>query len=228
MRQESTSRESYWGIGCARTPAGPLPYYVTWRDIQVDSLWARGILSDLGIGAGSLIHLTHNYSEQALFGPYYQAARYLGATFANGMASPYDAYRLEMYLRRFRFQAAIGITEEVLDGLAQARHHLDQIFAKVPVIAALPSAHGRLTEMGFKPWRLLPLGPLLAVEAPDGSGARYNHGEWQLETRAGRVFLSAAPRRRRDNGFIDLDTGLDGAIEMVATPRGREPRVFTA
>ncbi|MDR2188072.1 MAG: hypothetical protein LBE62_08475 [Azonexus sp.] len=228
MNHGTDSREAYWAIGCARTPSEVLPYYVTWRDIDIDIHWARAILPELGVTKGSLVHFTHNYSESAMFWPYYQATRHLGAAFANGMASPYDAYRLEMYLRRFHFQACIGVTGKVLEGIAQARHHLDQVFARVPVIAAFPGAHRRLEEIGFKPWRLLPLGPLFAIEAPDKSGARYNHGEWILASKNGRIFLSASPKRRRDNGFVDLDTGLDGAIEMVSTPRGREPRLFTA
>lgn len=228
MKKATKSRETYWAIGCARLPTQTLPYYVTWRDMEVDSVWARNALVEMGVGAGSLVHFTHNYSESALFWPYYTAMRFLGGTFANGMASPYDAYRMEMYLRRFHLTAAIGLTENVVDALAQAHHHLDRIFAKVKVIAAFPGAYERLEDVGLKPWRLLSLGPLLAIESPDRSGARYNSAEWQLESRDGRIFLSASPKRIRDNGFVDLDTGINGSLEMVSTANGREPRIFVA
>lgn len=230
MAQQSTSQNfgSYWGIGCARTPAGALPYFISWRDMEVDSFWAHHILSEMGIGAGSLVHFTHNYSEEALLYPYYLATRHLGGTFAHGMATPYDAYRIEMFLRRFRFQAAIGIAPGTLDGLEQAGHQPAKVFAQTPVLAALPGAYERLVAMGFQPWRLIPLGPLYAFEAPDGSGARYNAGEWNLASRNGRIFLSASARRKRDNGFENLDTGINGTLGMVTTPRGREPRLFLA
>lgn len=214
-------------ISCVRTPAGVLPYTVTQRDVQIDAMWARRhVLSEMDVARGSLVHFTHSYSEEIQFWPFYVAALFMGATYANGMPSMFDAYRMEMYMRRFRFQVVFGIAPGTLDGLEQAGHLLPRVFAHVPHLVALPGAYERLLRVDLAPWRVVSLGPCLVIEAPDRSGARYNVGEWDLESRNGRIFLSASPRRRRDDGFVDLDTGVDGAVELVKTPRGREPRVF--
>lgn len=217
-------------ISCVRTPAGVLPYAVTQRDVQIDALWARRqVLAEMGVARGSLVHFTHTYSEEIQFWPYYVATLLMGGTVSNGMPSTFDSYRMEMYMRRLRFQVVFGIAPGTLDGLEQAGHVLSRVFAHVPHLVALPGAYERLVRADLAPpWRAFSLGPCLAVEAPDRSGARYDVGEWDLESRNGRIFLSAAPRRRRDCGFVDLDTGVDGEIGLVKTPHGREPRIFLA
>jgi hypothetical protein len=218
---------TYWGVCCARIPAGELTHLVTWRDMDVDAFWARRcIIPAMEIAAGSLVHFTHNYSEEYLFWPLYQAVRQVGGTFATGMATPWDAYRIEMYLRRFHLQAAIGIAPATLDGLAQSGLDPIEVIGRARVVAALPGAYERLVAAGLKPWRIVPLGPACAYEAPDGAGARYNAGEWELESRAGRIFLSASPRRRLDETLVGIDTGVDGIIRTIATPGGSELRLF--
>lgn len=224
MRAEYNEFQHLWAIGCARVPAGVLPYPVSWRDIDADTRWAQQLLRAMGIGRGALVHLSHFYSELAQLWPFYQAVRDLGAVLANGMPSGFDAYRLEMYLRRFQLAAAIGIAPDTLNSLEQSGHDLRKLFARTEVLVALPGAWERLRAIGFKPWRMLPLGPLLAIEPPDGSGARFNNREWQVTNSGGQLQLSAGPQRAC--AFRELETGIAGMVEKVGGDTGPEFRIF--
>jgi len=224
MRAEYNQFQHLWGIGCVRVPAGALPYPISWRDIEADTRWTQHLLRGMGIAPGALVHLSHYYSELAQLWPFYQATRDLGAVIANGMPSPFDAYRLEMYLRRFRLTAAIGIAPDTLNSLEQQGHDLQKLFASTAVLAALPGAWERLRVLGFKPWRLIALGPLLAIEAPDASGARFNNREWQVTGGGDGLRVSAGPQRACD--FRELETGVAGMVEKVEGAAGPEFRLF--
>jgi hypothetical protein len=226
MRAEYNQYQQLWGIGCARVPAGALPYPVSWRDIDVDSRWTQVILRELGVGRGDFVHISHYYSELGQTWPYYEAARNIGAVFANGMPSLFDAYRLEMYLRRFQLAATIGVATDTLDGLQQGGHDIAKLYAKAGTIVALPGGWERLRALGFKPWRLLPLGPIFAIEAPDGSGARFDNREWRVDSSNGQLLVSAAPQRACD--FRALETGVQGTVEKVNGEAGPELRVFVS
>lgn len=224
MRPEFSEYQQLWGIGCVRAPAGVLPYPVSWRDVDVDARWMQRQLGEMGVVPGSFVHICHFYADLAQAWPFYQGARNIGAVFANGMPTSYDAYRLEMYLRRFRLQAAIGVTEDTLDGLVQGGHDPAVIYANAAVTAAHPGAWERLRSFGFRPWRLRALGPLYTVEAPDESGGRFDNREWRVQCEDGRLLLSAAHQRAAR--FERLDTGLRGRLESVKTEAGPELRVF--
>jgi hypothetical protein len=224
MKPDYSEYQQLWSIGCARVPAGVLPYPVSWRDLEVDARWTQGILRNLGVDRGDLVHISHNYSELGQWYPYYQAVRNLGAVFANGMPTTYDAYRLEMYLRRFKLAAAVGVAADTLTGLEQGGHAPEKVFANAKTLVAMPDALQRLQGLGFKPWRLLPLGPLFAIAAPDNSGARYDNSEWTVSSRNGELLVSASVQRACD--FRELATGVRGEVEKVNGPAGPELRIF--
>jgi hypothetical protein len=212
------------GVGCVRTEGATLPYHFSWRDADVDTRWMMTCLKPFGIERGSLIHITQSYSEFVQFWPIYEAARNLGAVYANGMATSFDAYRLEMYLRRFRLTAVIGITVPTLDGLQQGGHDIEKLFGGVPVLMALPDAAARLREFGFKVATLLKVGPFMAIEAAPGEGGRFDNREWSVDAIDGELHVTSAPARSEQ--FDRLAVGVKGSVERVTTPLGPEWRIF--
>lgn len=212
-------------IGCVRTAQGPLQYRFSWRDAEVDNNWMAGYLHSLGIGRGSLIHITHPYAELPQFWSIYHGARQLGVVYANGMPTSFDAYRLEMYLRRLQLTAVIGTTVQTLEGLQQGGHDLEKVFSRVKLHFALPDAAARLRELGLKTGNLIKMGPFLAIEAVPGEGARFNNREWQVDAIDGELHVTSAPPRAGQ--FQQLATGVKGYVDKVKTPLGPEWRIFT-
>lgn len=212
------------GIGCVRTANGPLPYHFSFRDAEVDNHWMAQCLREIGIGSGDLIHITHLYAEVAQFWSIYHGARLLGAVYANGMPTPFDAYRLEMYTRRFKLAAVIGITPQTLEGMEQGGHDLATVFGRAQRLIALPEAAARLRSLGLETGNLVRMGPFVAIEAVAGEGARFNNREWRVEAIGGELHVtSAAPRAGQ---FERLATGVKGHVEKVTTRLGPEWRIF--
>lgn len=224
MNSANAELRSLLGIGCVRTAQGPLPYRFSWRDAEVDTHWMAGCLRELGIGRGNLIHITHPYAEVVQFWSIYHGARELGAVYANGMPTPFDAYRLEMYSRRLQLTAVIGTTMQTLDGLQQGGHDLEKVFGRMQMRIALPDAAARLRELGLETGNLIKMGPFVAIEAEPGEGARFDNREWQVEAIDGELHVTSAPPRASQ--FERFATGVKGHIEKVQTRLGPEWRIF--
>jgi hypothetical protein len=213
------------GVGCIHTANGEsLPYPFSWRDADADTRWMERSLKSFGVDSGSMIHISHRYAELVQYWPVYEAARNLGAIYANGMPTSFDAYRLEMYLRRFPFSAVIGITSETLDGLQHGGHDIENVFRSVRVLMALPNAAERLRTAGFDVATLLPMGPFLAIEAAPGEGARFNNREWNVEAIDNVLHITSSSARGAH--FDRLSTGVKGHTKKVVTPLGPEWRIF--
>lgn len=224
MNPVSSEYKHLLGIGSVRTAQGTLEYPFSWRDAEIDINWMADDLRRLQIERGSLIHITHSYKDIVQFWPIYHGARVLGAVYANGMATPFDAYRLEMYLRRFKFDVVFGTTVETLDGLQQGGHDIGKVFSTARLCIALPDAAARLREAGVAAGNLLMVGPFLAIEAAPGEGARFNNREWTVEAIDGELHVtSTSPRAAR---FERIATGVKGRVEKVSTRLGPEWRIF--
>lgn len=225
MNSANSDLKDILAVGCVRTAQGPLQYRFSWRDAEVDNNWMANCLRSLGIERGNLIHITHPYAELAQFWSIYHGARQLGAVYANGMPTAFDAYRLEMYLRRFELTAVIGTTAQTLDGLVQGGHDIAILFGRAKMRIALPEAAARLREHGLKTGNLIKMGPFLAIEAVPGEGARFNNREWQVSAIDGELHVTSAPPRAGQ--FRQLATGVKGYVDKVKTPLGPEWRIFT-
>jgi hypothetical protein len=224
MNSANSDLGNLLGIGCVRTAQGPLPYRFSYRDADVDNAWMADCLRMLGIGRGNVIHISHPYAEVAQFWPIYHGARQLGAVYANGMTTSFDAYRLEMYLRRLQVTAVIGTTVQTLEGLQQGGHDLAKVFSRAKMRIALPDAAARLRELGLETGNLIKMGPFIAIEAVPGEGARFNNREWHVESIDGELHVTSA--QPRAGQFQQLATGVKGHAEKVKTPLGPEWRIF--
>ncbi|KQZ29963.1 hypothetical protein [Caulobacter sp. Root1472] len=202
--------DAIWGVGSAPMASGLVHYPLSNRDVLADVDWAEGQLRALGVEAGSLIDLVHNYSECGQFWPYYLAAMRLGAQVMNGMATPWDAGRVEMYARRFPLHAVLGVTKQTVDGLAMFGLDAAKVFGDLPVVGARGPAAAALEALGLRPHRMTLLGPLILIAAP-GEDAAYDTAEWTLETDGeGRILVTSGPGRAAR--YERLDTGFRGRV----------------
>jgi hypothetical protein len=202
---------SLWAIGTAPSAGGPVEYALSNRDVEADALWAARQLDALGIGQGSLIDLIHNYREGGQFWPFYLAALRIGAVVLNGMATPWDVGRTEMYARRFDLRAVVGVGEQTLEGLGSFGFDPAKVFDRLPVLVAREGAVAALKAAGLDPHSLAVVGPIVLISAPGEEGALYDTDEWAVEAQAeGRLSVTAVGPRAC--GFDRLDTGRTGRV----------------
>jgi hypothetical protein len=201
---------SRWAVCLLRLPGGTHTCTVSLRDIEADTAWARQVFGRIGIERGKPVHLIGAGFENAILWPYENALIGMGVPF--GVAEPVaiDAPRTSMFLRRFRMQAVIGLTGELLDALVAQGGDLGALLAHSTLVA-LPGAAATLRRAGLAPWTLLPLGPLWAFEPPEGGGAHYDRSEWQVDAIDGELHVSSAGQRATP--FERLATGVRGSVD---------------
>jgi hypothetical protein len=200
---------SRWAVFLLRLPGGTRSCTVSLRDIEADTAWARRVFERMGLRRGQPAHLIGAGFDNAILWPYENALLGMGVPF--GVAEPVaiDAPRTDMFLRRMRMQAVIGLTGELVDALRALGRDLNALLGH-STLAALPDAAAALRTAGLAPWTLLPLGPLWAFEPPDGGGAEFDRSEWRVESCDGELLVSsvgprATPQQR-------LATGVHGRI----------------
>jgi hypothetical protein len=203
--------DAIWAVGGAPTAGGLAHYPLSNRDVRADVAWARRQLAALGVGAGSLIDLVHNYSECGQFWPYYLAGIELGAQVMNGMATPWDVGRIEMYARRFPLQAVLGVSPQTVEGMAAFGLDAARVLGGLPVIGARDAAAATLEAMGLRPHRMTILGPMILFTAPGQADAAYDAAEWRVEADGeGRILVTSGPERAAR--YDRLDTGFRGGV----------------
>ena len=203
--------EALWAVGAAETADGLIDYPVSNRDMVADTRWAGERLKAMGVTRGALLDFVHNYRECGQFWPYYMAAAAMGAPVMNGMATPWDVGRTEMYTRRFDLALIMGVSGATTEGLRAFGHDPAKVFAKAPVLIAREPAASELEAAGLRPWRVTLLGPLL-LTAPAGDGAPYDTSQWTVEVDGeGRLLVSSGLDRAAR--YDRLDTGLRGRVE---------------
>lgn len=199
-----------WAIGLLRLPGGYQPYTVSLRDIERDTAWARDVFARLGLRAGVPLHLIGAGCDNEILWPYENAL--IGMKVPFGVAEPVaiDAPRSDMFLRRFRMQAVVGLSGELVDALVALGRDLETLLGHSTIVA-LPDAVPALRAAGLAPWTMRAIGPIYAFESPEGGGARYDESEWLIEEQGGELLLtSVAPRACP---FVRLRTGVRGRVE---------------
>lgn len=203
--------DALWAIGTASSAGGPVEYALSNRDVEADALWAARQLDALGVGQGALIDLIHNYREGGQFWPFYLAALRIGAVVLNGMATPWDVSRTEMYARRFDLQVLMGAGGQTVEGLGSFGFDPAAVLRRAQVLVAREEAVPGLREMGLDPHSLAFLGPLVLITSPGEAGAPYDADQWTVAAdAAGHLRVTSAAARAC--GFVDLDTGRTGRV----------------
>jgi len=205
-----------WAIGLLRLPGGVQDYTVSLRDIERDTVWGRSVFERIGIRSGVPMHLIGAGCDNEILWPYENAL--IGMKVPFGVAEPVaiDAPRSDMFLRRFRMQAVMGLNGELVDALVGMGRDLKALLGHSTVVA-MPDAVAALRAAGIEPWVMHSIGPIWAFESPDRDGARYDESEWLVEEDEGELLLSAvAPRA---SALVRLRTGVRGTVVRHAGER---------
>lgn len=194
-------------VGCFYARGMRVAYPLSHRDIEADTRWACRFLSSVGVVAGDTVVVSATGAEMGHFWPYECAVEKLDACVAMAENVNFDARRTEMFLRRFAVRAALGVSDEILNGLEMAGLPLHQTFASTPLVFARDGAADRLKQAGLSPWRMVSLGPLFAFVSPQGE-VHHDQDEWLLESIDGEVHVSA--RHPRAKPMFRLPVGVKG------------------
>ena len=211
-----------WGVGSYDVGGERVYFEISWDDQRRDTAWARAMLAGLGVDADSGLVIVCGMAESPWFDPFETAARELGAPYSIGEIASFEAFRTGMYARRLPITMIFGINQTVAEGLGD---ELAEVVAKVPVIVGRPDAAGVLAEAGARPFILTRVGPTIAVECQQRSGAHINDAEWTLTERGGELFVSTAGPRAHQ--FTEVATGLAGRVTAGPCGCGRDGQRVT-
>jgi len=205
-----------WAIGLLRLPGGTQPYTVSLRDIERDTAWARQVFERLGVLPGLPLHLIGTGCDNEILWPYENAL--IGMRVPFGVAEPVaiDAPRSDMFLRRFRMQAVVGLSGEIVAALLALGRDLHTLLGHGTLVS-LPDALPALRGAGLAPWTMRAIGPIWAFESPVGDGAHYDQSEWLVEEHGGELLLTS--RAPRATPFVRLRTGVAGRVELRGDER---------
>jgi hypothetical protein len=208
-----------WGVGSFRVGDELRTYPVGEDDLQRDVATAQKNLTALGIERGMRVLVTSMLAEAAQYWPVQIALLMAGTQMSCADASRADAFRTGMFLRGPRYDAAVGISGDVLDGLADLGAPLGELFSSVPVIAARGEAAPRLRAAGLRPRSWLHVGPTIAVECDALAGAHVDGDEWDVESDGGEIRITA--RKPRAAPIDHQPTGLRAEVVIDACACGR-------
>jgi hypothetical protein len=200
-----------WGIGRIVVDGEVTPWPVAQRDIddEAESLAPR--LAALGLEAGGLVLIVSMLSQAMHVVPLERAAGRVGALYSSADSTPSDAFRVAALTRQLAPQVVLGITDDVLDGLAEAGRKPAEVFGPVPaVVTADADAHTRLRATGLVPRRWIRLGPTSAIESRESDVALYDSTRWRVEEDGGElVITNLVPRLTQ---CARLRTGVRGVV----------------
>jgi hypothetical protein len=156
-----------WAIGLLRLPGGYQPYTVSLRDIERDTAWASKVFELLGVRPGLPLHLIGAGCDNEILWPYENAL--IGMKVPFGVAEPVaiDAPRSDMFLRRFRMQAVLGLSGELVDAFMALGRDLQALLGH-SIVAAMPEALPALRAAGLTPWTQRQIGPILHIRVAPG------------------------------------------------------------
>jgi hypothetical protein len=213
---EKLPPQRLWGIGSYDVAGERVYFEISWDDQRRDTAWARAMLAGLGVNGDSGLVIVCGMAESPWFDPFETAARELGAPYSTGEIASFEAFRTGMYARRLPITMIFGINQTVAEGIGD---ELAEVVAKVPAIVARPDAGGLLAEAGARPFILARVGPAIAVECPQRSGAHINDAEWTLTERGGELLISTAGPRAHQ--VSDAPVGLRGVLASGPCACGR-------
>ena len=176
---------------------------------ELATRWAHEVFARLGLRRGEPAHLIGAGFDNAVLWPYEHALMGLSVPFGVAEPAAIDAPRTDMFLRRLRMQAVIGLTGELLDALLALGRDPQALLGHSTVVA-LPDAVPTLRRAGLAPWTLLPLGPLWAFEPPAGGGADYDRREWRVDSAGGEFVVSSVGPRATP--LEHIATGVGGTL----------------
>jgi hypothetical protein len=190
-------------------------FTVSEADLTRDSLWASRILAAYGISRGNHILVTARESDTPWIDPFRVGAGLLKAVHSNAEIWGWDARRTDMFIRRLNVDVIVGLSCETVVSLGQIDSAIARLRA-VPHILARRAAREALQNASISAGEYLPLGPAIAVSAPDGENAMlcYDENEWAVESIDGQLVVSTVgPRATK---FDRQVTGVAGQTHRTS------------
>jgi hypothetical protein len=207
-----------WGVGTM--PDGSLlPLSI--EDVERDTAAANRALRGLGVTAGHHVVVISRNSQAGQIWPVLVALVELGAVYSPAESSTFEARRVEMYLRRLPVHAVVGVTHEIIDGLAELGRHASEVLGPIPVVLAEPGAAERLRYDGLPVHRVLHLGPCLALDCPSGRLHVDGH-VWDVHAPGGRLVVSPRRARAAWPAQQPVATGVAGTVGAEPCECGRD------
>lgn len=206
------------------TATGTRDTELTWAELARDTDWFTARLRSHGLTAGQRALLTMSGFEGFWGHAAIGALRELKVTYGIAEAMGWDHRRTSVFHRELRPHAVIGLSAETLEGLSGATD-VGEMLRPMSVVLARPAAVPALRAVGVSACVLSPLGPALAVECPERSGAHVNAAEWRIGERDGQ--LSVAAGEGRSSPLPETPLGVAGRVVTGRCGCGSDdPRVL--
>lgn len=186
---------------------------VTERDAKRAMRAYLRVLDSFSLPPGSRALVIANYDDWAMTIPLEMALTASKITIFNADASPFEAGRIESFIRRFDPGLIIGVDAGVLQGLDSAGHDLDRLFSGRSVWTRDAGSYERLSgkEGSSNVYRWNMLGPAVAMECREACGLHVDGEEWDLQVQDGEVLVSS--RLGREPALQSQRTGVSGSLE---------------
>ncbi|MBG0857162.1 hypothetical protein I2W78_36270 [Streptomyces spinoverrucosus] len=206
------------------TAAGVREVELTWAELARDTEWVTARLREHGLAAGRRALLTASGFEGFWGHAVIGALRSLKVTYGIAEAMGWDHRRTSVFHRELRPHAVIGLSAETLEGLSGAAD-VGEMFRSTPVVLARPAALPVLRGVGVPACLFSAVGPALAIECPERSGAHVNAAEWRVGERDGELCVAAG--ERRTSPLPETRLGIPGRVVADRCACGSEdPRVL--
>ncbi|MFC9502159.1 hypothetical protein [Streptomyces sp. NPDC057002] len=208
------------------TADGTRDMELTLAELARDTDWVSERLRRHGLGAGQRALLTASGFEGFWGHAVIGGLRTLKVTYGIAEAMGWDHRRTSVFHRELTPHAVIGLSEQTLEGLAGTTD-IGEMFRPTPVVLARPSAVPVLRAVGVSACLISAVGPALALECPERTGAHINAAEWRIGERGGQLTLAAG--EGRTSPLAETPLGITGAVVTGLCACGSEdPRVLFA
>jgi hypothetical protein len=145
----------------------------------------------------------------------------------NADSTPFEAQRIETFIRRFSPPWIIGVNDDVMQGLQTAGFDLKQLFGGrfvwVRDTASYQSLQALDADVKVLRWQMI--GPAIGMECAYGSGLHIDDLTWQLRSDDGEIIVES--NLHRDGYSKAHKTGVYGQIDFGTCACGSSaPRVL--
>jgi hypothetical protein len=203
--------EPLWAVGTYTDERGRLaPWEISHDEINRDIGVATTVLTDLGVAGGRVLWCSM-LSQAGQHWPYVCGTVLAGAKLSCADATFGEALRVSMFLRLMDYDAVLGVTPALLDGLEADGRAPADVFAGVRIVGAHPGAYERLAAAGLAPWRIALCGPAVAIGRESGGPAYVPAAEWELVDLGDRR-VGITGRQPRATAFIRTPIAVRGTI----------------
>jgi hypothetical protein len=205
-----TQTEVLWAVGTYEDGDGrAAPWEISHAEINRDIGVATNVLTELGV-AGRRVLWCSMLSQAGQHWPYVCGTVLAGAKLSCADSTFGEALRVSMFLRLMDYDAVLGVTTDLLDGLEASDRAPADVFARVRILGAYPGAYERLAAAGLTPWRVALCGPAIAIGREPAGPAFVPAAEWELVDLDDRIGITAL--QPRATSFIRTPIAVRGTI----------------